>query len=170
MHVQTHVVTFVYIVIISYLIVYTSHFPYISHVNNKRHIRDPFADKPPCEKSVIIRQNKRTQRYRSTAKSRIFGMTVGDIRYCFQQLRGAGDSLCPDFMLYNGLCAGEFTLLYLIETTNSMKKRRKRKRNRGYVSEENEESVEDPTDEDLYIVNQLPKPHNMEMNIHHMEF
>lgn len=76
----------------------------------------------------MMRQIKRTQRYRSTAKSRICGMTVGDIRYCFQQLRSAGSSLNPQLVLYNGQCAGEFALSYLIETSNSMRKRRKKKK------------------------------------------
>lgn len=92
-------------------------------------IRDPFSEKTPLEKKMTLRQSKRTQRYRSTAKSRILGMTVGDIRYCFQQLRAAGDTLTPYFILYNGLYAGEFTLMYLIETSNSMKKRRRRRKN-----------------------------------------
>lgn len=91
-------------------------------------IRDPFSDRPQEVKSVMMRQTKRTQRYRSTAKSRICGMTVGDIRYCFQQLRSAGSALSPQLVLYNGQCAGEFALSYLIETSNSMRKRRKRKR------------------------------------------
>ena len=55
-------------------------------------------------------------------------MSVGDIRYSFNQLRAAGDSLSPNLILYNGQTAGEFALSYLIETSNSMRKRRKRKR------------------------------------------
>lgn len=91
-------------------------------------IRDPFSHRPQEVKKVMMRQNKRSQRYRSTARSRICGMTVGDIRYCFQQLRSAGSSLSPHLILYNGQCAGEFALSYLIETSNSMRKRRKKKR------------------------------------------
>jgi len=91
-------------------------------------IRDPFSDRPQDVKRVMMRQTKRTQRYRSTARSRICGMTVGDIRYCFQQLRSAGSALSPHLVLYNGQCAGEFALSYLIETSNSMRKRRKKKR------------------------------------------
>lgn len=89
-------------------------------------IRDPFSDRPQEVKRVMMRQTKRTQRYRSTARSRICGMTVGDIRYCFQQLRNAGSALSPQLVLYNGQCAGEFALSYLIETSNSMRKRRKK--------------------------------------------
>lgn len=96
--------------------------------NNKEFIRDPFSDRPMEVKRVMMRQTKRTQRYRSTARSRICGMTVGDIRYCFQQLRSAGSALSPQLVLYNGQCAGEFALSYLIETSNSMRKRRKKKR------------------------------------------
>lgn len=91
-------------------------------------IRDPFSDRPQDVKKVMMRQIKRTQRYRSTARSRICGMTVGDIRYCFQQLRSAGSALNPHLVLYNGQCAGEFALSYLIETSNSMRKRRKKKK------------------------------------------
>ena len=92
-------------------------------------IRDPFFDRPDDIKQVMLRQTKRTQRYRSTAKSRIIGMTVGDIRYCFQQLRSAGSALSPYLVLYNGQYAGEFALAYLIETSNSMRKRRRKKQN-----------------------------------------
>lgn len=91
-------------------------------------IRDPFSYRPQEVKRVMMRQTKRSQRYRSTARSRICGMTVGDIRYCFQQLRSAGSALSPHLILYNGQCAGEFALSYLIETSNSMRKRRKKKR------------------------------------------
>ncbi|CAM9638314.1 unnamed protein product, partial [Phaeothamnion confervicola] len=90
-----------------------------------RHVRDPFVDRPLPIKDNMIKQSKRTQRYRSTACSRIDGMTVGDIRYCFQQLRNAGDELSSDMILYNGKSAGSFALAYLTETSNAMRKRRK---------------------------------------------
>ena len=93
------------------------------------YVSDPFAPRPTTMQDTHTKQTKRTQRYRSTAKSRILGMTVGDIRYCFQQLRNAGESLTPDFVLYNGQCSGEFALCYLIETSNSMRNRRKRETN-----------------------------------------
>ena len=90
----------------------------------KNKVRYPFTETPLTNLISAKKKNKRTQRYRSTAKSRICGMTVGDIRYCFQQLRQANADLSPDFILYNGQCAGEFALSYLIETSNSMKKKR----------------------------------------------
>lgn len=103
-------------------------------------IRDPFSDRPQEVKRVMMKQTKRTQRYRSTARSRICGMTVGDIRYCFQQLRSAGSALSPQLVLYNGQCAGEFALSYLIETSNSMRKRRKKKRQ---AESENDNAADD---------------------------
>lgn len=104
-------------------------------------VRDPFSDRPGEIKTAMLRQTKRTQRYRSTARSRICGMTVGDIRYCFQQLRSAGRDLSPQLVLYNGQCAGEFALSYLIETSNSMRKRRKRKRAAEALMKESEEET-----------------------------
>lgn len=90
------------------------------------HVCDPFSSRPPWLKDHQGKHPKRTQRYRSTAKSRILGMTVGDIRYCFQQLRNESDNLTPDFILYNGQCSGDFALCYLIETPNSTRNRQKK--------------------------------------------
>ena len=88
-------------------------------------LRCPFAPRTESMKQNLSRNTKRTQRYRSTAQSRLGDMTVGDIRYCFQQLRNAGENLNSDMILYNGQCAGEFALQYLQETSNATKKRRK---------------------------------------------
>lgn len=87
-------------------------------------MRCPFAPRTETMRQNLSRNTKRTQRYRSTAQSRLGDMTVGDIRYCFQQLRNAGEDLTPELILYNGQCAGEFALQYLQETS-SAKKRRK---------------------------------------------
>lgn len=105
-------------------------------------VRDPFSDRPGEIKTAMLRQTKRTQRYRSTARSRICGMTVGDIRYCFQQLRSAGNDLTEDLVLYNGEKAGQFALSYLIETSNSMRKKRKKKRAAEAMKKETEEETE----------------------------
>jgi len=88
-------------------------------------IRDPFSERPV--KDLALKRSVRSSRYRSTAKSRICGMSVGDIRYSFNQLRAAGDKLTSDMVLYNGSTAGSFALSYLIETSNSMRKRRKKR-------------------------------------------
>jgi len=105
-------------------------------------VRDPFSDRPGEIKNAMMKQTKRTQRYRSTARSRICGMTVGDIRYCFQQLRSAGDDLEPELILYNGEKAGQFALSYLIETSNSMRKKRKKKRAAEALKKESEAEPE----------------------------
>lgn len=91
-------------------------------------VRCPFYEEPVSEnqRSQSARFVKRTQRHRSTAQSRLGDMTVGDIRYCFQQLRNAGKNLSPDMMLYNGQSAEEFALKYLRETSTAMRKRRKK--------------------------------------------
>ena len=91
-------------------------------------IRCPFHEEPISEhqRPQTNKYSKRTQRHRSTAQSRLGDMTVGDIRYCFQQLRNAGGNLNPDMMLYNGETAGEFALKYLRETSTATKKRRKK--------------------------------------------
>ena len=101
--------------------------------NKTNPLRCPFSDRPDYMKENQSRHTKRTQRYRSTAQSRLGDMTVGDIRYCFQQLRNAGPDLNPEMMLYNGQCAGEFALKYLQETSNATRKRRKK----DYNKEEN---------------------------------
>ena len=101
-------------------------------------IRDPFSERPV--KDLALKRSVRSSRYRSTAKSRICGMSVGDIRYSFNQLRAAGDKLTSDMVLYNGSTAGSFALSYLIETSNSMRKRRKKKKD--YVVQEEESSEE----------------------------
>lgn len=128
-------------------------------------IRDPFLDRPDDIKQVMLRQTKRTQRYRSTAKSRIIGMTVGDIRYCFQQLRSAGSALSPYLVLYNGQYAGEFALAYLIETSNSMRKRRRRKQITESENVRSVESIENLPESQLQNV----KPQNQQ-SLHIMEF
>ncbi len=114
------------------------------------YISDPFAPRPVTMQDTHTKQSKRTQRYRSTAKSRILGMTVGDIRYCFQQLRSAGEFLTPDFVLYNGQCSGEFALCYLIETSNSMRSRRKRETNLAKEQQKAAQVID-------YPISQLPQ-------------
>lgn len=89
-------------------------------------IRCPFYEKPVDHKCAGARNIRRTQRHRSTAQSRLGDMTVGDIPYCFQQLRNAGTYLSPEMILYNGQSAGEFALKYLRETSSALRKRRKR--------------------------------------------
>lgn len=110
-------------------------------------VRCPFYEKPVDEtqRSQNVRYVKRTQRHRSTAQSRLGDMTVGDIRYCFQQLRNAGKDLNPDMMLYNGQSAGEFALKYLRETSTAMRKRRKKL---SMIASDSADDEEDKDDDD----------------------
>jgi len=102
--------------------------PSCSTISVPNMVRCPFYENPVGENQNFqgAKYTKRTQRHRSTAQSRLGDMTVGDIRYCFQQLRNAGKDLDPDMMLYNGQSAGEFALKYLRETSTAMRKRRKK--------------------------------------------
>ena len=117
-------------------------------------IRDPFSDRINDDKVSNLKQSKRTQRYRSRAKSRIVGMSVGDVRYSFNQLRAAGERLTSKLVLYNGQTAGEFALSYLIETSNSMRKRRRRKKDEDDGSMFSEEIIP------KLPKSQLPNPNN----------
>ena len=110
---------------------------------NASHVCNPFLTRPGWLKDNC-KQTKRTQRYRSTAKSRVLGMTVGDIRYCFQQLRNENGNLTPEFVLYNGKCSGEFALCYLIETSNSTRNRRRRECHLATEGKEEETDCEYP--------------------------
>lgn len=125
----------------------------ITPENKTNPLRCPFSDRPDYMKENQSRHTKRTQRYRSTAQSRLGDMTVGDIRYCFQQLRNAGPDLNPDMMLYNGQCAGEFALKYLQETSNATRKRRKKDYNK---EEDSKKRTRDLTT-DSKISMELPK-------------
>jgi hypothetical protein len=116
-------------------------------------LKDPFVDRPPDVKRLMSKQSKRTQRYRSTASSRICGMTVGDIRFCFQQLRNAGDNLTSDMILYNGQTAGSFALAYLTETSNAMRKRRTRKRSIADGSVDGDSSCDDKAEVEIVLGN-----------------
>lgn len=131
------------------------------------YIRDPFSDRS-LSRDISAKRSIRSSRYRSTAKSRILGMSVGDIRYSFNQLRAAGDSLTSQLVLYNGQTAGEFALSYLIETSNSMRKRRKRKKDSCSVDEK-DVSNHGPVLPDSQIQKPSERKHK-EFNGHIMEF
>ena len=102
--------------------------PSSSDVRVPNMVRCPFYEKPvgKNQHSHKAKYVKRTQRHRSTARSRLGDIAVGNIRCCFQQLRNAGKDLNPDMMLYDGQSAGEFALKYLRDTSTSMRKRRKK--------------------------------------------
>ena len=60
---------------------------------------------------------------RKGIQSKIPGLSIGDVRQSFQQLRVLGGSLSCDSVLWNGQTAGSFALEYLIRTYEQ--KRRK---------------------------------------------
>ena len=139
--------------------------PFSENSRVQNPIRCPFADTTSSVRQTTTRQSKRTQRYRSTAQSRLGDMTVGDIRYCFQQLRNAGDDLSPEMILYNGQCAGEFALKYLTETSNAMRKRRKKT-----VSKKDETSSEEEIETPMFPESQLPDSSIEPVNAHILNF
>ena len=55
--------------------------------------------------------------------SRVTSMTVGDVRQCFQQMRNTAD-LRSSTVLWCGITAGQFALLYLLQTAHSSSRRR----------------------------------------------
>jgi hypothetical protein len=86
---------------------------------------NPFLDKP---KPVV---DTRHQPCKTAAKpprvnrsySRISGMTVGDVRQCFSQMRST-PHLTSNTTLWCGMSAGHFALRYLINTAACSRKKR----------------------------------------------
>ena len=64
------------------------------------------------------------------AQSKIPGMSIGDIRQCFVQLRVLHDSLTCDTLLFNGYTAGAFALLYVQKCYTSKCRAPRRKKNK----------------------------------------
>jgi hypothetical protein len=114
-------------------------------------VTDPFADRTFKHRVVL----KRNQRSRSSMHSRINNMTVGDIRYCFQQLRiaNAQNTLTSDMILYNGKSAGLFALLYLSATSNIMREKRKKKVNFQQQQSSSLSSINEPDSSHLPPIN-----------------
>lgn len=71
---------------------------------------NPFDD-------VHFRFDKIKSASKGATKSRIGSLTVGDVRYIFTQLRGYSD-MDPDRTLWHGETAGQFSLNYLLQSTN----------------------------------------------------
>tara|TARA_B110000027_G_scaffold121141_1_gene135098 strand:+ start:1186 stop:1521 length:336 start_codon:yes stop_codon:yes gene_type:complete len=60
---------------------------------------------------------------RKGIQSKIPGLSIGDVRQSFQQLRVLGASLGCDSVLWNGQTAGAFALEYLIRTYEQKKRK-----------------------------------------------
>lgn len=59
---------------------------------------------------------------RKGIQSKIPGLSIGDVRQSFQQLRVLGPALNCDSVLWNGQTAGSFALEYLIKTYEQKRK------------------------------------------------
>lgn len=55
--------------------------------------------------------------------SRIHGMTVGDVRQCFSQMRTTSH-LSSNTTLWCGITAGHFALVYLVNTAGASRRKR----------------------------------------------
>ena len=82
---------------------------------------NPFYDKPA---TLCVRQQTPVQRPKhARSLSRIQGMTVGDVRQCFSQMRSTS-SLTSTTTLWCGITAGNFALRYLVNTSGASRKRK----------------------------------------------
>ena len=81
---------------------------------------NPFHDtkRVPTEPSHPLGKTKGNR-----SLSRIEGMTVGDVRQCFSQMRNT-PNLTSSTTLWCGMTAGTFALRYLVNTAGSSRKRK----------------------------------------------
>lgn len=93
---------------------------------------NPFADRRPTPKTFGHSEPHCPEPPEAEAKpkgralrslSRIEGMTVGDVRQCFSQMR-ATPCLTAETTLWCGITAGHFALRYLVNTAGSSRKKR----------------------------------------------
>ena len=74
------------------------------------------------EQCLDLTFNEERHRKRKGIQSKIPGLSIGDVRQSFQQLRVLGANLHCDSVLWNGQTAGAFALEYLIKTYEQKKK------------------------------------------------
>jgi hypothetical protein len=88
---------------------------------------NPFEDhrRIPASSAManVASTPKSLSRPNAKSLSRIEGMTVGDVRQCFSQIRTCYD-LSANTTLWCGITAGEFALAYLVNTVGSSRKKR----------------------------------------------
>lgn len=80
----------------------------------------------PCyraEGALDLTFNEDKYHKRKGIQSKIPGLSIGDVRQSFQQLRVLGGSLNCDSVLWNGQTAGAFALEYLIRTYEQKKRK-----------------------------------------------
>lgn len=85
---------------------------------------NPFHDKPkPNIAMVASHTDVHPKNKNARSLSRIHGMTVGDVRQCFSQMRNT-PMLNSNTTLWCGMTAGNFALRYLVNTAGSLRKKR----------------------------------------------
>ena len=95
---------------------------------------NPFLDKPtpsrptssnprPEDKATTASGAAHTKPRLNRSHSRIQGMTVGDVRQCFSQMRNT-PFITANTTLWCGMSAGMFALRYLVNTAVCSRKKR----------------------------------------------
>jgi hypothetical protein len=84
---------------------------------------NPFHDKPKPDIVTSTSQLKCPKNKNARSLSRIYDMTVGDVRQCFSQMRNT-PCLKSNTTLWCGMTAGNFALRYLVNTAGSSRKKR----------------------------------------------
>lgn len=101
------------------------------------HFRNPFAllytaegQLESCygaDRPFDLTFNRNSPCKRKGIRSKIPQLSIGDVRQSFIQLRLIQDQgLTPDTMLFNGMTAGQFSLLYIVRTYSAKKSRAKK--------------------------------------------
>jgi hypothetical protein len=92
---------------------------------NARVIPLPDASRKPCvsRKPRVSRKPQTTNKEtKQTLMSRIPGLTIADLRKCFDELRKTPiDQIHNDNQLWNGMYMGDFAILYVIHSTKTTK-------------------------------------------------
>lgn len=68
----------------------------------------------------------RSQSRKKGMQSKIPSLSIGDVRQSFVQLRMMAPNVNSDTMLFSGMTAGRFALLYIIKTYKGAKNRRRK--------------------------------------------
>ena len=83
---------------------------------------DPFEDRRPSMTIHVLSEKPCTSL--ALSLSRIEGMTVGDVRQCFSQMRNT-PGLSANTTLWCGMTAGVFALKYLVNTGTGARLKKK---------------------------------------------
>lgn len=98
---------------------------------NRSHLTDPnctiydhgrLRECYQAEQPLDLTFDEDKHQKRKGIQSKIPGLSIGDVRQSFQQLRVLGPALNCDSVLWNGQTAGSFALEYLIKTYEQKRK------------------------------------------------